>query len=78
MDCRRGRVVIAEYGRQPRVIEGILPTRLAVSMHSYMEVLLSFLALLLFYLVLTGIELFLMVKYVRLGPDGLKLIGEKA
>lgn len=69
---------IAEYGRQPWVIEGILPTRLAVSSVSTGMVWSSLIALMTFYLVLFIAEMFLMIKYVRLGPDGLTLIGEKA
>lgn len=60
--------IVAEYGRQPFAIEGILPTFLAVSAVPAGNVWLSLIGLILFYSTLAAIDLFLMVKYVRIGP----------
>ncbi|MDD1612820.1 MAG: cytochrome ubiquinol oxidase subunit I [Methylococcaceae bacterium] len=63
--------VVAEYGRQPWTIAEILPTHLSSSSLSVGQLYLSLAGFGLFYTVLLVIELFLMVKYVRLGPSSL-------
>jgi cytochrome d ubiquinol oxidase subunit I len=63
--------VVAEYGRQPWTIAEILPTHLSSSSLSADQLYLSLAGFGLFYTVLLVIELFLMVKYVRLGPSSL-------
>ncbi|HWA92919.1 MAG TPA: cytochrome ubiquinol oxidase subunit I [Rhizomicrobium sp.] len=60
--------VVAEYGRQPWAIEGVLPTFLAVSSRTATDVTLSLLGFVLFYSALLAVDVFLLVKYVRLGP----------
>ncbi|WP_417667132.1 cytochrome ubiquinol oxidase subunit I [Roseibium sp.] len=60
---------IAEYGRQPWIIEGMLPTAQAVSSLSVLEVLLTLTGFVLLYSVLLVIEVTLMIKYVKKGPD---------
>jgi cytochrome d ubiquinol oxidase subunit I len=62
--------VVAEYGRQPWVIEGVLPTMLGVSSTAPGNVLFSLLGFLVFYSTLLIADIYLMVKYIRLGPDG--------
>jgi len=62
--------VVAEYGRQPWVIEGVLPTALGVSSTAPGNVLFSLLGFLIFYSSLLVADIFLMTKYIRLGPDG--------
>lgn len=62
---------VAEYGRQPWVVQGILPTFMGASSLSASQVLFSLAGFVLFYSVLAIIEVFLMVKYIRLGPDGI-------
>ncbi len=62
--------VVAEYGRQPWVIEGVLPTMLGVSSTAPGNVLFSLLGFLVFYSTLLVADIYLMVKYIRLGPDG--------
>ncbi len=62
---------VAEYGRQPWVVEGMLPTFLAASSLSVKEVLLSLCGFVVFYTGLAIVEITLMIKYIRLGPDGL-------
>ena len=63
--------VVAEYGRQPWAIEGILPTSLAVSSVTTAQVATSLAGFVLFYSVLAAVDLVLMRKYIRKGPDGL-------
>lgn len=65
--------VIAEYGRQPWVVQGILPTFMGTSSINLSQILTSLIGFVLFYSVLAVVEVYLMVKYIRLGPDGLKL-----
>jgi cytochrome d ubiquinol oxidase subunit I len=60
---------VAENGRQPWTIDGILPTFLSMSSINSGSVLLSLSGFVLFYSVLAVIELFLMIKYIRLGPE---------
>ncbi len=62
---------VAENGRQPWVIDGILPTFLGTSSLSTQAVWASLIGFVLFYTVLTVIEFYLMVKYIRLGPTPL-------
>jgi cytochrome d ubiquinol oxidase subunit I len=61
--------IVAEYGRQPWIIEGILPTFMAASPISAGEVWLSLSGFVLFYTALLVVDLYLMVKYARLGPS---------
>jgi cytochrome d ubiquinol oxidase subunit I len=62
---------VAEYGRQPWTISGVLPTHLSVSNLSTDQLWFSIAGFILFYTVLLVVELFLMVKYIRLGPGSL-------
>ena len=64
--------VVAEYGRQPWTIANILPTHLSVSSVDVGQLYLSLAGFFIFYTVLLIIELFLMIKYVRLGPSSLQ------
>jgi cytochrome d ubiquinol oxidase subunit I len=64
--------VIAEYGRQPWVVQGILPTFMGTSSINFSQIMTSLIGFILFYSVLAVVEMYLMVKYIRLGPDGLK------
>jgi cytochrome bd ubiquinol oxidase subunit I len=60
--------VVAEFGRQPWTIAGVLPTQLSVSTLKTGDLVFSLAGFLLFYTVLFIIEMYLMVKYARLGP----------
>lgn len=62
---------VAEVGRQPWTISGILPTHMSVSSLSADQLWFSIGGFALFYTVLLIIELTLMLKYVRLGPSSL-------
>jgi len=59
---------VAEVGRQPWVIEGVLPTFLAVSSLTAANVLTTLVGFILFYSILLVVEIYLMVKAIRLGP----------
>lgn len=60
---------VAEHGRQPWIIEGILPTFLGASSLSMASVLSSVIGFAIFYSLLTIVEFYLMIKYIRLGPE---------
>jgi cytochrome d ubiquinol oxidase subunit I len=59
---------VAEHGRQPWSIEGVLPTFLAVSPIPVSSVALSLTGFVILYTVLAFIDVFLLRKYIRLGP----------
>jgi cytochrome d ubiquinol oxidase subunit I len=63
--------IVAEHGRQPWAIEGILPTALGVSSVTAGQVWLSLGGFVLFYTVLAVLDGYLMLKFARKGPDGL-------
>jgi len=62
---------VAEYGRQPWSIGEILPTSLSVSSLSATDVALSLTGFVVFYTALLVADIYLMLKYVRLGPSSL-------
>jgi cytochrome bd ubiquinol oxidase subunit I len=62
---------VAEYGRQPWAIGGILPTRMAVSSLTAGDLWFSLGGFIFFYTLLLAAELYLMFKYARLGPSSL-------
>lgn len=63
--------IVAEHGRQPWSIGEVLPTHLSASSVSSGDVWGSLLALAAFYSALLVIELYLMLKFARLGPSSL-------
>jgi len=63
--------IVAEYGRQPWSIEGVLPTFLGVSANSATNVALSLAGFVLFYSSLAIVDVFLMTRSIRRGPEGL-------
>jgi cytochrome d ubiquinol oxidase subunit I len=63
--------VVAEMGRQPWTISGILPTHLSTSSLSTGNLYFSLAGFIGFYTLLLVIELYLMFKYARLGPSSL-------
>ncbi len=62
---------VAEYGRQPWTISGILPTQLSTSSLSTASLYFSLSGFVGFYSLLLVAELYLMFKYARLGPQSL-------
>jgi cytochrome d ubiquinol oxidase subunit I len=63
--------VVAEYGRQPWTIAGILPTHLSASTLQPESLYFSLAGFLIFYTLLLVVELGLMIKYTRMGPSSL-------
>ena len=63
--------IVAEYGRQPWTIAGILPTHLSASTLQASNLYFSLIGFVLFYTFLLVVEMILMVKYARLGPSSL-------
>ena len=64
--------IVAEYGRQPWVVEGVLPTFLGVSSTSAGQVWLSLAGFALFYSALAIVDVFLLLRTVRQGPPEMK------
>lgn len=62
---------VAEYGRQPWTIYGVLPTHLSVSTLSVGSLYGSLIGFVAFYTVLLIVEMYLMVKFARQGPGSL-------
>ena len=61
--------IVAELGRQPWVIEGVLPTAVAVSNLGVKTLLLTIAGFVAIYSVLLVIEIKLMLKTIRKGPQ---------
>lgn len=68
VDCCGNGLVVAEFGRQPWIIEGVLPTAAAVSSLSASTVLITLLCFIAIYTVLFIVEMGLMLKAIR-RPD---------
>jgi cytochrome d ubiquinol oxidase subunit I len=62
---------VAEYGRQPWTIYGVLPTHLSASSLSVGNLYGSLAGFIVFYTGLLVIEMYLMVKFARKGPGSL-------
>ncbi|TWG55310.1 cytochrome ubiquinol oxidase subunit I [Aminobacter sp. J44] len=61
--------IVAEFGRQPWIIEGVLPTAAAVSNLGAATVLATIAGFVLIYTVLFIIEMALMIRAIRHGPE---------
>ncbi len=62
---------VAEFGRQPWAISEVLPTFLSTSSLAASDVLFSLVAFIIVYSILFVIEMYLMIKFARLGPSAL-------
>ncbi|MEW6465890.1 MAG: cytochrome ubiquinol oxidase subunit I [Pseudomonadota bacterium] len=62
---------VAEYGRQPWTIYGVLPTHLSVSTLSVESLYGSLAGFVGFYTLLLVVEMYLMVKFAKMGPGSL-------
>jgi cytochrome d ubiquinol oxidase subunit I len=60
--------IVAEYGRQPWIIEGVMPTFLGASNVPAGNVMMSIAGFVVFYTGLAIVDLLLMLKYIRIGP----------
>ena len=63
---------VAEYGRQPWTVFGLLPTHLSTSSLSVATLWGSIAGFVVFYTLLLVVEMYLMFKYARLGPTTLQ------
>jgi cytochrome d ubiquinol oxidase subunit I len=63
--------IVAEYGRQPWAISEVLPTHLSVSSVTIGQLWFSLGGFVLFYTALLVVDLYLMIKYARIGPSSL-------
>lgn len=61
---------VAEVGRQPWTVSEVLPTWLSVSSLTVGDLLFSLTGFVVLYTALLVVELYLMVKFARLGPEG--------
>lgn len=61
--------VVAEMGRQPWTIDGVLPTFLSASTTQVSNVVVTLTGFVAFYSALAVVELYLMVKYIKMGPS---------
>jgi len=60
---------VAEYGRQPWVIEGVLPTFYAVSSLSVIDLVISLLVFFVLYTALAIVGFRLLLRTIRKGPE---------
>jgi cytochrome d ubiquinol oxidase subunit I len=63
--------IVAEYGRQPWAIDGVLPTFLGASPVPATNVVLSLCGFAIFYSALAAVDVYLLVRMIRRGPEGL-------
>ncbi|MCW8327490.1 cytochrome ubiquinol oxidase subunit I [Photobacterium sp. SDRW27] len=63
---------VAEYGRQPWAVGEILPVSMAASNLAASDIITSMLAIIALYTVFLIAEMYLMIKFARLGPSSLK------
>ena len=61
--------IVAEVGRQPWAVEGVLPTSVAVSNLGIQAVLTTLLGFVVLYTILIVVEMKLMLKAIRKGPS---------
>lgn len=68
--CIEAGWLVAEYGRQPWAISGVLPTFMSASTVPASNLWYSAIGFALFYAILFVVDIFLLKKYIKLGPDG--------
>ena len=66
--CEMGWLV-AELGRQPWTVYEMLPTWMSASTHSVAYMVFSLTGFVLLYSIFIAVEMYLMVKFIRKGPD---------
>ncbi len=62
---------VAEYGRQPWTVAGMLPTWMSASSLTVTDLYMSIAGFTVFYAIFAVIEVYLMVKYAKMGPSSL-------
>jgi cytochrome d ubiquinol oxidase subunit I len=63
--------IVAEYGRQPWAVDGVLPTFLGASAVPALNVWLSLAGFVAFYSALAAVDVYLLIRMIRRGPEGL-------
>lgn len=63
--------IVTEHGRQPWTVYDMLPTSISSSTINAWDILASLVVFMLFYALLFAVEMFLMFKYARLGPQSI-------
>jgi cytochrome d ubiquinol oxidase subunit I len=63
--------LIAEYGRQPWIIDGVLPTFFAASGLKLHQILISLAGFIIVYTTLAVIDVWLMRKVIKKGPEAM-------
>ena len=63
---------VTEHGRQPWTVYNILPTTVSASGLNAFDILFTLIIFALLYLLLLAVEMYLMFKYARLGPDNIQ------
>ena len=61
--------LVAEFGRQPWTIQDMMPTWVAVSNLQSSSVMLTFIIFLVLFTVLFGVEISILLKQIKKGPD---------
>ena len=61
--------LVAEFGRQPWTIQDMMPTWVAVSNLQSSSVMLTFIIFLVLFTVLLGVEISILLKQIKKGPD---------
>jgi len=72
--CEMGWLV-AEVGRQPWTVYEVLPTWLSASTHTVAYMIVSLSGFILLYTIFAIVELFLMLHFIRKGPDASETTG---
>lgn len=63
--------MVAEVGRQPWIVYGLMKTSDGVSPIAASQVLTSLIGVIVFYTILVGLDIYLIVKYAKRGPDNI-------
>ena len=69
--------LVAEFGRQPWTIQDMLPTWVAVSDLQSSSVMITFFLFLILFTVLLGVEISILLKQIKKGPDAGASLNEK-
>jgi cytochrome d ubiquinol oxidase subunit I len=70
--------LVAELGRQPWTVYGVLPTWMSASTHSVSYMVFSLIGFVALYSIFIVIEMYLMVRAIRLGPGEPESAGGEA
>ena len=63
--------MVAEVGRQPWIVYGLMKTSDGVSPIAASQVLTSLIGVIVFYTILVGLDIYLIAKYAKRGPENI-------